>query len=69
MIAVEKFLKPFECLEMSQNVLHHLPLMKNVLKLLVKSVLISLGLIAATSATDAAIQMKIIGSGMTTLII
>ena len=60
MIAVEKFLKPFECPKMSQNVLHHLPLMKNVLKLLVKSVLISLGLIAATSATDAAIQTKII---------
>ena len=54
---------------MSQNVLHDLLLMKNVLKLLVKSVLISLGFKAATSATDAAIQIKIIGSGMTTLII
>ena len=35
-----------------------LTLMKNVLKPLAKSVLIPLGLTAATSATDAAIQKK-----------
>ena len=40
-------------------------LMKNVLKLLAKSVLILLGLTAAASAADAAIQKKIFGSGMT----
>ena len=44
-----------------------LPLMKNVLKPLGKSVLIPLGLTA--SATDADIQDKIFGSGMTKLII
>ena len=43
--------------------------MKNVMKSLSKGVLISLGLTAAVSATDAAIQKKKIGSGMTTLII
>ena len=43
--------------------------MKNVLKLLTKSVLIPLGLTAAASATDSAIQKNIFGSGMTTLII
>ena len=42
-----------------------LPLMKNVLKPLVKSVLIPLGLTAAASATDAAIHKKIFGSGRT----
>ena len=42
---------------------------KNVLKLLAKSVLIPLLLTAAATATDAAIQKKIFGSGMTTLII
>ena len=41
-----------------------LPLMKNVLKLLPKSVLISLGL----TATDAAIQKNVFGPGMTTSI-
>ena len=45
-----------------------LPLV-SVLKPLVKSVLIPLGLTAAGSATDAAINKKIFGSGMTTLII
>ena len=40
--------------------------MKNVLKTLAKSVLIPLGLTATTSATDAAIQKKLFGSGMTT---
>ena len=46
-----------------------LPLMKNVLKPLAKSVLIPLGLTAATSATGAAIHKKMFGSGNTTLII
>ena len=45
-----------------------LSLMKNVLKALAKSVLIPLGLAAASSATDAAIHEKIFGSSMTTLI-
>ena len=40
--------------------------MKNVQKTLGKSVLIPLGLTAAASATDAAIQKKPFGSGMTT---
>ena len=39
-----------------------LPLMKNVLKPLAKSVLIPLGLTAAASATDAAIHRKMFGS-------
>ena len=46
-----------------------LPLIKNVLKPLAKSVLVPLGLTAAASATDATIQKKIFESGMTTLII
>ena len=41
--------------------------MKNLLKPLAKSVLNPLGLTAATSATDAAIQKKMFGSGTTTL--
>ena len=41
-----------------------LPLIKNVLKPLAKSVLIPLGLTAATSATDSAIHKKMFGSGM-----
>ena len=45
-----------------------LPLMKNVLTSLTKSVLIPLVLTSA-SATDAATQRKIYESGMTTLII
>ena len=45
-----------------------LPLMKNVLTPLAKSVLIPLGLTAAASATDAAIQREIFGSGMTLII-
>ena len=44
-----------------------LPLMKNVIKPLVKSVLVPLGLIATTSATDAPIQNKIFGWDTTTL--
>ena len=46
-----------------------LPLMKNVLILLTKSVLMPLRLTAIPSTTDAAIRKKISGSGMTTLII
>ena len=47
-----------------------LPLMKNVLTPLAKSVLIPLGLTAAASAADAGIHKKILGSGgHTTLII
>ena len=45
------------------------PLMKNVLTALAKSVLVPLGLTAAASATDAAIQKKIFVSGTTALII
>ena len=45
------------------------PLIENVLKALAKSVLISLGLTAASSATDAAIHKKIFGSGIITLMI
>ena len=46
-----------------------LPLMKNVLKSLAKSILIPLGLTEAVSATYAAIHKKTFGSGNTTLII
>ena len=46
-----------------------LPLIKNVLKPLTKSVLIPLGLTEAASAADAGIHKKILGSGTTTLII
>ena len=46
-----------------------LPLIKNVIKPMAKSVLIPLGLTAATSAADAGIQKKIFGSEITTLII
>ena len=45
------------------------PLIKRVIKLLAKSVSISLGLRAAASAADARIQEKILGSGNTILII
>ena len=45
-----------------------LPLIKNVIKLLDKSVLIPLGLTAAASASDAGIYKKILASGSTTLI-
>ena len=43
--------------------------MGNVLKPLAKSVLIPLGLMAAASATNAAIHNNMFGSGFTTLII
>ena len=43
--------------------------MKNVIKPLGESVLIPLGLTAAASAADAAMHIKILGSGTTTLII
>ena len=46
-----------------------LPLIENVLKPLVKSVLIPLGLTAAAAETDVAIPKKIFGFGNTTLII
>ena len=46
-----------------------LPLIKNVIKPLAKSVLIPLGLTTAASAADAGIHKKILGSGNTTLII
>ena len=46
-----------------------LPLIKNVIKPLAKSVLIPLGLTAAASAADAGIHKKILRSGNTTLII
>ena len=48
-----------------------LPLIKNVIKPLPKSVLIPLGLTTATSAADAGIHKKVLGSGhnTTTLII
>ena len=45
-----------------------LPLMKHVLKPLAKNILIPLGLTAAAT-TDAAIQKKILGSGMISLIV
>ena len=44
-----------------------LPLMKKLLKPLAKSILILLGLTAAASAKNAAIQQKVFGTGMTTL--
>ena len=40
-----------------------LPLIKNMVKLLAKSVLIPLGLTAAASATDVGIHKKMLGSG------
>ena len=46
-----------------------LPLIKNVIKPLGKSVLIPLGLTAAASAADAGIHKKMLGFGNTTLII
>ena len=46
-----------------------LPLIKNVIKPLTKSVLIPLGLAASESAADAGVHKKILGSGTTTLII
>ena len=47
-----------------------LPLIKNVIKALAKSVLIPLGLTAAAAAADAGIHKKIVGSeNMTALII
>ena len=46
-----------------------LPLMKNVLQLLAKSVLIPLGLTAAASAGRSGIHKKILVSGSATLII
>ena len=45
-----------------------LPLMKNALTPIAENALIPLGLTAAASATDTAIQKKIYGSGTTALI-
>ena len=44
-----------------------MPLIRNVLKPLAKSILIPLGLTAAVSAIDTAIYKKMFGSGNTTL--
>ena len=46
-----------------------LPLIKNLIKPLAKSLLIPLGLTAAASVADAGIHKEILGSGNTTLII
>ena len=46
-----------------------LRLIKNIIKLLAKSVLIPLGSAAVASAVDVGIHKKILGSGTTTLII
>ena len=46
-----------------------LPLIKNIIKPLAKSVFIPLGLTVAASAVDAGIHKKALGSGNTTLII
>ena len=46
-----------------------MPFIGNVFKLLDDSVLIPLGLTAAASATDAAIQKKLFRAGKTTLIL
>ena len=46
-----------------------LPLIKNVITSLAKSVLIPLGLTAAASAADAGIHKKILGSGNNTTLI
>ena len=46
-----------------------LPLIKNKLAAVTKSVLIPLGLMAAASATDATIRKKMYGSEMNTLVI
>ena len=60
----------FLCRLLGQLLKTGLPLIKNVIKLLAKSVLILLGLTAVASAADAGIHKKILGSeNMTTLII
>ena len=46
-----------------------LPLIKNVIKLLAKSILIPLGLTEAASAADAGIHKKILGFGNTTTLV
>ena len=46
-----------------------LPLIKNVIKPLAKSVLIPLGLTAGASTADAGIRKEILGSGTTTFIL
>ena len=69
---LSKMIKSGECLGRLLGPLLKtgLPLRKNVIKPLAKSVLIPLGLIAPASAADAGIHKKMLGSGnMTTLII
>ena len=46
-----------------------LPLIKNVLKPLAKSILITLGLTATVPSTDVAVHKKMFGSGTTTLLV
>ena len=46
-----------------------LPLLKNVLKPLAQILLLRLGLTGVASATDAAIEKKLFGPGMITMII
>ena len=53
----------FLCRLLGPLLRHGLPLMKNVLQPVVKSVLLPLGLTAAASTTDAAIHKKMFGSG------
>ena len=45
------------------------PLIKNVIKPLAKSILVPLGLTAATSGADAGMHKKVLGSGNTTTLI
>ena len=59
----------FLCRLLGQLLKTGLPLIKNVIKLLAKSVLILLGLTAAASAADAGIHKKILGSGSKTTVI
>ena len=62
-------LRGFLCKHLDPLMKVGLQLMKNVLTPLAKSVLIPLEFTTAASATDAATQKNIFGSGMTTLII
>ena len=54
---------------LGQSLKTGLPLIRDILKPLAKSVLIHLGLTAAASATNAAIHKKLFGSGTTRLIV
>ena len=68
-IATPELNKSFFTSTGSQITLIFLPLMKNILTLLAKSVLIPLGSTTAATTTDTVIQKKIYESGMTALII